>query len=171
MTLGKLTEAEMWLFSPTFCLSQVIASACFTPKQLKNCSFGWAKELSNLVMKKSLKEKKMLTVWSILLAVRTCGLFLLWINLTSRQGTRAAFCGLRWAFQYLSDLQVKWGWSLGFFTMFYLSCPCTPQALQGKFGSHSLYTPCLAQQLTLDLALMWNDWYVIDWLIDWLTDV
>lgn len=98
------------------------------PNNIWIVALGKLRSYLTLRWKKNWKSKikKMPTVWSILLAVRAYGLLLLWINLTSSREPELPSPGLGSTFQYLSDTQVKWGWSLSFCTMFYLSCPCTP---------------------------------------------
>lgn len=160
----------MWLSSPTFCLSQVIASACFSPKEHLNCSFGWAKELSNLIMKKKIENQikrrcQQRDPFSLQSGLVASSCFeLTWLPAGNQS---CFFVGSGRPFS-ISGLQVKWAWSLGFFTVFYFSCPCSSQPPQGKWGSHSPYTPCLAQPPTLT----WLWWGMIDTqLIDWLIDV
>lgn len=109
------------------------------------------------------------TVWSILLAVRTCGLLLLWINLTSSREPELPFCGFRWTFQCqcLSDVQVKWGWSLGYFHYVLFEVPLYTITSTGEIRLslpvHSM--PCTTAYTGLGFDV---GWLVIDWLIDWL---
>jgi len=118
--------------------------------------------LSNPVKKKKKrKKKKMPTVWAILLAVRTCGLFLLWIHLTtaSRQGDRAAFLWARLDLSVSQQSTCKMVLIVLFYSaILYLSGLCRPQAIQRKTGFLSVCTQCLAQQLRLDSSLMTDGW-------------
>lgn len=161
MTLGKPTEAEKKSVQSNLLF---ITGHCFCPKHL-NCSFGWANELSNLVMKKIEKQNKENANSAILLAVRTCGLFLLWINLTSRQGTRAAFFWAQVDLSVSQSLTGKMGLITGFFLYVLSELSLYTTSSTGEIWlSLPIYSmPCITAYTGLGFEA---GWLICDWLVD-----
>lgn len=171
MTLGKLTETEKKCDCPVqpSVYHRSLLLPASPPKNIWIVALGELRSYLTSLWKKKKNwksnKKKMPTAWSILLAVRACGFLLLWINLTSSREPELPFCGLREILQYLR-LTGKMGLITGFFhyILFELSLYTTTSTgeMRLPFPIHSM----LHTTPHTDLALMGDDWYVINWLID-----